>query len=124
MSITNKTYIPNLGDYACVSLTGSGYVRAYKTMPQRNSCSNFDTIYLNNHYMTIYNDCQGTNCPGGGQCWTSNSTLPVCISTSQLTDEVYYRNDFADILIIFVLLSFICFWVPWRLFSRMFRRWR
>lgn len=110
----SKIYVPNLSEYQCVVVQNATTLRAYTTEPRRNSSSVYDDYY----YMAHYTNTTGT------QTWGSTSTLPTCLSTAQLTDNVYYRNDFSDILIIFSIIVIFGLVLPWKIFTQMFKRWR
>lgn len=106
-----KIYLPDTS-YACYVVRDSNTIRAYETMPSINSNVNYTDYYVNSHYM--FNN--------GTQNFNQYSTLPVC-SGATFTDNVFYRNDFDSILIIFFILLLICFYFPYRIISRMFGRW-
>ena len=106
-------YVPELDSYSCYVVQSEGVIRAYEDIPTNNSTINYRDYYINSSY--IYKD--------GSQSFSNYSTLPVCLETTALTDEVYYRNDFDSILIIFVLLCIIFFWFPIKLLTRIFKRW-
>ena len=105
--------VEQVSDFACYSIRNGDVIRAYKTMPQINSESDYVDFYINSHYLEV----EGT------QSWGSYTTnLPVCIANNSITNEVYYRNDFPDILLTFFLLVIICFYVPFKLFMRLFKK--
>lgn len=107
-------YVPNLEDYVCVYLKDKDTLRAYKQQPNFNSTSEYVDYYVNSHYLFT----QGT------QEW-GNSTyynyLPICLNNEVLTDVVSYRNDFADIMIIFTLMLFIIYFMTSKIFKIAFR---
>ena len=105
-------YVPNLENYDCFVVQSEGVIRAYEEIPSRNSSINYRDYYIQSNY--IYRD--------GIQNFGSTSNLPICIQNSEITSEVYYRNDFSDILIIFIIMSIFCFYIPFCLFKRLFRR--
>lgn len=106
-------YVPELENYKCYVVQSEGVIRAYEEKPQNNITVNYRDFYIKSNY--IYKD--------GSQQFSSYTTLPICINSSELTSEVYYRNDFDSILIIFVLLCIIFFWFPIKLLTRIFKRW-
>ena len=71
-------------------------------------------FYINSHYL------QRTGTQSWGQ-W--NSSLPICVSKSSFTTDVYYRNDFDSILIIFLILFIFIIVLPYKIMSRAFGRW-
>lgn len=104
-------YVPDL-NYACYVVQSEGVIRAYEEVPTNNRDVNYRDYYLNSNY--IYKD--------GRQSFGAYSTLPVCLSSDTLTNSVYYRNDFDSILIIFYIMCIFCFWIPIKIFMRLFRR--
>lgn len=104
-------YVPNK-DYACYVVINSDTIRAYSNIPRLNSSSSYRDYYINSNY--LYQD--------GTQSWGNYSTLPVCLNTNNLTDEVYYRNDFDSILVIFLIMCIFCFYIPLKIFSKIFKR--
>ncbi len=108
-------YMPDLTNYHCFAVQSEGVIRAYVSEPTYNSTISYRDYYINSNY--IYKD-------GTQQFGNYYSSLPVCLDNSILTDSVYYRNDFANILIIFVLLCIICIGMPLKIYLRMFKRFR
>lgn len=108
-----KIYVPDLENYQCYVVQGEGIIRAYEATPFHNSTVNYRDYYIESSY--IYRD--------GSQQFSSYATLPVCLEKAALTNEVYYRNDFDSILIIFLILCLIFFWYPIKLLTRFFKRW-
>lgn len=101
-------YVPD-STYSCYSVLDSDTVRAYESTPVLDSDVNYRDYFINSHY--VYSD--GVE---------HISSLPTCISSQNVTTEVYYRNDFSSILLTFVLLAFICFYLPTRLLFKLFRK--
>lgn len=104
-------YVPDL-TYACYVVQSEGVIRGYDEMPALNRDINYRDWYINSSY--IYRD--------GTQSFGNWGNLPVCLQTNQITDEVYYRNDFDSILIIFLIMCIFCFYIPLKVFLRLFRR--
>lgn len=109
-----NVYMPDTTNYNCFVVQNEDVIRAYVTQPTYNSTVYYRDYYINSNY--IYKD--------GIQQFGNYSTLPICLDNSIITNSVYYRNDFANILIIFVLLCIICFGIPLKIFLRMFKRFR
>lgn len=105
-------FVPN-ENYSCYVVQSEGVIRAYENVPTYNSNVNYRDYYINSNY--IYRD--------GSQSFGSYATLPTCLNNSVITHDVYYRNDFDKILIIFIILLIFCFYFPYRLISRIFGRW-
>lgn len=112
----NNIYLPidNVNDFACYSLYDKDTIRAYRSQPQIDSSSEYVDFYINSHYL------QKTGIQTWGQ-WSN--TLPTCFSKSFITNDVYYRNDFDSILIIFSILFIFIIVLPYKIMSRAFGRW-
>lgn len=105
-------YVPNQ-NYACYVVQDSNTIRAYHTQPNYNSTVNYTDYYVNSHYLEKV----------GQQTWGNyNTTLPTCMDKNLITNNFYYRNDFDSILIIFLIMSIFCFYIPLKIFSRLFKR--
>ena len=107
-----KIYVPDLENYECVYVRGEGVIRAYKERPQNNRTVDYRDYYIDSNYIFV----------DGEQSFSQYTTLPVCLDESNLTNEVYYRNDFDSILVIFICLCLIFFYFPLKIFLRLFRR--
>lgn len=105
-------YVPDLENYKCYVVRNDSTVRAYKNIPQNNMDIEYRDYYYNSNY--LYQD--------GVQSFSSYTTLPICLDNSILTDSVYYRNDFDSILVIFLIMCIFCFYLPLKIFVRLFRR--
>jgi len=86
--------------------------RGYEETPKNNTTVNYRDFYINSNY--IYKD--------SSQSFSSYTNLPVCLSSNAITTDVYYRNDFDSILIIFLIMSIFCFYIPLKIFSKLFKR--
>lgn len=105
-------YVPDLKNYKCFVVRDETTIRAYKEVPRKNSDIDYRDYFYNSNY--LYQD--------GEQSFGNYSVLPVCLDNSVLTNEVYYRNDFDSILVMFLIMSIFCFLVPIKLFLRFIRR--
>ena len=108
-----KIYVPNYSSGNCAYIHSSDVLRVYATVPTQNSTVDYTDYYLKSHY--IYNT--------GRTTFSNYSTLPVCINADNITTDVYYRNDLADIMIVFFIILLVCFYFPYRVLSRLFGRW-
>lgn len=109
-------YVPDL-NYSCYVIVNKDTIRAYTQKPYNpgynNSVNiNYRDYYINSNY--LYNDSYET--------FNNYTKLPTCLDSSKLTNEVYYRNDLADILIIFVILALIIIYLPLKIFFRLFKK--
>lgn len=107
-----KIYLPNT-NYACYVVQSEGVIRAYEQTPNYNTVINYRDYYIDSDY--IYKD--------GSQQFGSYSTLPVCLDTNIITNEVYYRHDFDSILLIFLIMFIFIIAIPYKIMSRAFGRW-
>lgn len=108
----DKIYVPDLSSYKCVYMYQNNVLRAYKQIPSYNTEIDYTDFFIENHY--LYRD--------GTQSFSSYSTLPNCLSSSVLTNDFYYRTDFADICIIFLIFSIFILYLPIKVIFRFFRR--
>ncbi len=107
-----KIYVPDLDSYRCFVLQDKDVIRAYVQRPTNNSNVAYRDYYYNSSY--IYKD--------GYQQFSQYTTLPVCLDSSVLTNDFYYRQDIDKIMIIFLILSIFCIYLPIKIFSRLFKR--
>lgn len=107
-------YVPDIENYKCFVVNGDGVIRAYEQVPRNNSTINYRDYYIKSNY--IYRD--------GSQQFSQYATLPICLSKEVVTNNVYYRNDLADILIIFAIVSIVVLYFPLKIFFRLFKRGR
>lgn len=105
-------YVPNLDNYECVVVRSEEIIRAYEELPRNNSESSYRDFYYNSNY--YFND--------GVQTFSQYTTLPNCIDNSNLTDDVWYRNDFDKILIIFLILFIFIVYFPLKIIFRFIKR--
>ena len=112
----DNIYLPinSVDDFACYSVLDKDTIRAYKTQPQLDISSEYVDFYINSHYL------QKTGTQSWGQ-W--NTSLPICVSKSTFSNDVYYRTDFDSILIIFLILFIFIIVLPYKIMSRAFGRW-
>lgn len=108
-----KIYVPDLTNYQCTYVYSEGVIRSYETVPQQNRTINYRDYYINSGY--IFKD--------GVTSFTSYTSLPTCLSSTYLTDNVYYRNDIDKILLCFIIIVIFCFYFPYKIISRLFGRW-
>lgn len=104
-----KIYIPD-DSYACYYLYNNTTIRAYTQRPANNSTSTYRDYYFTSNY--YYND--------GSTTWSNYSTLPVCLDSSVLTTDVWYRYDFDKCLTIFLILFIFIIYIPLHIVCRIF----
>lgn len=106
-------YVPNDSIYnKCYVVQGEGVIRGYDVIPRNNISYNYRDYYVRSDY--IYKDGQGS--------WNQYSTLPICIDDSTISNDFYYRVDFPQILLGFLILCIFCFYIPIKIFSKVFIR--
>lgn len=106
-----KIYVPDLS-YKCFIVYSEGVIRAYEKVPQINQEIKYRDYYINSSY--IYRD--------GTQSFGSYYSTPTCLASDVVTDNVYYRNDLDKILVIFLIMSIFCFYIPIKVFSKLFKK--
>lgn len=104
-------YVPDLDNYKCYVVRDTNTLRAYKEVPKNNIEVEYRDYYINSHY--LYQD--------GTQTFSTYSTLPICLDEEKLTTSYNYRNDFGDIMIIFVLMVGIVWFLISKLIKTFFR---
>lgn len=97
-----KLYVPNYEIGNCAYIYNANTIRVYDSQPTYNRTVDYIDYYYTNHY--YFNR--------GSTTFSNYSTLPTCLNDSDITTDYYYRNDFADILLIFfIIVSFTFFFV-------------
>lgn len=96
----------------CYVIQSQGVIRGYDTIPRNNVSYNYRDYYMDNDY--VYRDGSGT--------WSQYATLPTCIDSAEITNSYYYRVDFPMILLGFLILCIFCFYIPIKIFSKIFRK--
>lgn len=112
--MNDHVFIPVYETGNCAYIYNTDIIRVYDSIPQNGRTISYKDYYIKSDY--IYNT--------GTTTFSQYSTLPTCIADSRITTDIYYRLDFPYILFIFLAFAFVCFWIPWRLVTVMFRRWR
>lgn len=107
-----KIYVPEKERYKCYVVQSEGVIRGYEEIPKNNTTINYRDYYINSDY--IFRD--------GHQTFGTNSTLPFCLSADIITDDYYYRLDFYKILIMFLIISIVCIYIPLKIFFKIFKR--
>lgn len=92
-------YMPEDSIYnKCYVVQSSDIIRGYDRVPANNQSYNYRDYYINSSY--IYRDNSGQ--------WSTYTTLPVCLSSDTITNNIWYRLDIDKIIICF---SFIFFFI-------------
>lgn len=96
----------------CYVIQSEGVIRGYDTIPRNNTSYNYRDYYIRSDY--IYRDGEGT--------WSSYTTLPSCISSSDITNDYWYRIDISNVLIMFLIINIFGIFIPIKIFSKLFRK--
>ena len=105
-----KIYLPTVHLNRPCKVINENYIRVYHTTNQGTGVTNTVTdIYFKSDYITR-------------QTTASYTTSILCDSTNTYTDDFYYRYDFTNILINFLIMSIIMFVIPVTIYKRFFRR--
>lgn len=105
-------YVPEKDISYCYVVQSEGVIRAYEETPTYNNTINYRDYYIKSDY--IFRD--------GSQTFNQYSSLPTCLDINLITSEPYYRTDFDSILIIFLIMSIFSFYIPIKIFLRLFRK--
>lgn len=96
------------------------------------------TELLNSNCKVVYNDYIRVYTNNNNTTWTdvffksgyylkngqsSYATNISCDNINTFTDNIFYRYDCANSLLIFFIISIVCFYFPFKIFSRAFGRW-
>lgn len=110
--------------YLPSNLINSNYTYLY-------SSNKIITIRTNSNcstqYQTLYCDCyqidtENHYIQSDKYSCSISSSSNFLLNSNTFSDEVFYRNDFADILIIFVIMCIFSFYIPIKIFSRIFKK--
>lgn len=108
-----QIFVPEDSTYnKCYVVQNENVIRGYNVVPANNTSYSYRDYYFNADY--YYKDGSGT--------WSNYSTLPVCLDNSVITNDYYYRVDFYKILIMFFIMSIFIFYIPIKIFSKLFKR--
>lgn len=103
-------YMPEDSIYnKCYVVQSSDIIRGYDRVPKNNESYNYRDYYINSSY--IYKD--------GYSNWGSYTNLPICLDSSIITNNVWYRQDIDKIVIVFCFIFFFIFFFITKLFKRL-----
>lgn len=110
----DSIYLPEtITNNKCAYVYDKDTIRVYESRPVANSDIDYTDYFITSNY--IYRT--------GTTRFTTYSTFPTCLDSSLFTEEVYYRNDFDKVLIIFLILFIFIIYFPYKIISRLFGRW-
>lgn len=107
-------YLPSFENNNCITLDNlnNGYIRVYQRTPQTNSTISYTDYFVNYNYMSRT----------GSQTFGSYSANVNCVSHDQFTTDYYYRLDFPNILIMFIIMAIFIIYIPFKIWSKLFKR--
>lgn len=106
-------YVPQDNTYnKCYVIQSEGVIRGYDRVPTNNASYNYRDYYIRSDY--IFRDGSGS--------WSSYTTLPSCLDSSDITNEYWYRIDFPSVLTMFLIINIFGIYLPIKIFSRIFRK--
>lgn len=109
-------YVPD-DSFACYEVVDRHTIRVYKEKPVYSKNIEYFDIYLDANY--LYGSTNTTWFWYNNE--SSHSNLPSCIDKDNLTTAYYYRNDFFEILFIFLGLIFFCWFFMSKLVKTFFK---
>lgn len=81
-------------------------------------CQETERNYNNTTYVDIYTDNHYVY-QAGKSYYQDNINY---IDNSLFTNDIYYRNDITSILICVFIILLVCFYFPFKLFMRLFKK--
>lgn len=103
----SKIYLPTEYVNKSCKVVNNDYIRVF----DNNSYTSWTDVYFKNGYYL----------KAGYSQYGQNNV--ACDSLNTFTDNIFYRYDTSDSLIIFFIISLVCFYFPFKIFSRAFGRW-
>lgn len=108
-----KIYVPEDTTYnKCYVVQTEGVIRGYDRIPGYNSQYSYRDYFIKADY--IYRDGTGS--------WNQYSTLPVCLDSSYITNDYWFRLDITSVLINVTIIALFGLYFPWRIFKCLFGR--
>ena len=86
-----KIYLPEYSANNCAYIQSEGVIRVYENRPTTQGNYNYIEYFYDSNYYSRY----------GVQSFSNYSTYPTCISSNDITTNIYYRNDLMEILLYF-----------------------
>lgn len=106
-----KIYVPSDNTYnKCYVVQSEGVIRAYDVIPSSNTSYNYRDYYIKSDY--IYKDGSGS--------WSNYSTLPICLSSNDITNDYFYRLDITNVLLNVTIIALFGLYLPFRIFKSLF----
>lgn len=109
-----KVYVPEYTTGNCAYIYSSDIIRVYDSQPRQNTTIGYKDYYIKSSYISNT----------GSTTFSNYSTLPVCINSSDITTEVYYRNDFPLIMLTSLAIICFCYFLVSKIVRTVFLGWR
>lgn len=104
-------YVPQYTANTCCYMYDANTLRCYTNRPSYNTTINYTDYFVNSHYLERYGSTQ----------FSTNYSNIQCIDNSKYTQSYFYRNDAADIMLLFMLITIFILFIG-RTFLRTFFR--
>ncbi len=109
-----KYYVPEYNSNNCVVYRGNGVIRVYEKKNFSQGTFNYIDYHIQDNYYTT---------TGSDTFSNYSQNYPICLNSSYVTTDVWYRTDIDSILVSFFIILIVCFYFPFKIFSRIFGRW-
>lgn len=108
----NKIFVPvsNVNDFVCYTVYDSNTIRAFSNQVQAGQ-NDFTDYFINSHYLKKE-----------GSVILSSNDIPTCLNTDLITNDIIYRTDLSDTLIIVMFFIIFIVFIT-KIFGRIFGRW-
>lgn len=103
-------YVPTYNSSNCVYVRDSNTIRVYDSHPTQGATVGYTDYYVNSHYLY-------TN---GSTTFNNYSTLPTCLVSTEISTNPWYRNDIADICIVFFIILTISYFIIKKIIRALF----
>ena len=110
----SKVYVPIYSTGNCAYIASSDVIRVYDSQPRQNSTIAYTDYYIKSSYISNR----------GSTTFSQYSTLPTCITDSNITTDYVYRNDFSNILFVALALIFTGYFFVSKVVRTLFVDWR
>lgn len=107
-------YVPNYNENNCIIIKNSDVIRVYDNTPYFNNEINYTDYFIKSDYMFV----------NSIELITDENLISKCVAHENITTQIYYRQDFFDILMLFLVIAFITLFLPTMLILRIGRRFK
>lgn len=109
-----KVYLPEtINNNQCVVVQTDGRIRVYDSRPNGTQQNvTYRDYYLREDYLMT----------SSSTTWNAYTSI-TCMDSSQFTTDQWYRPDIWQTFICTFFIALIGFYLPFKIFARMFGRW-